>query len=59
MDFKGYKANHPEFQCDDYLIEPIEVIKNLKCRRLIKTHLPWDLLPLEIRNGTKKPKVVF
>ncbi|KAK9746511.1 Ankyrin repeats (3 copies) [Popillia japonica] len=58
MDFKGYKANHPEFQCDDYLIEPIEVIKNLKCRRLIKTHLPWDLLPLEIRNGTKKPKII-
>lgn len=23
----------------------------------IKTHLPWELLPKQIQNGSKKPKV--
>ncbi|GJQ87342.1 hypothetical protein Trydic_g17389 [Trypoxylus dichotomus] len=57
-DFKGYKAKHPDFECEDYIIEPIKVIKNLTSKRLIKTHLPWNLLPLEIRNQTKKPKII-
>ncbi|KAI4460509.1 sulfotransferase sult [Holotrichia oblita] len=58
MDFKGYKEKHPDFECEDYLMEPIKVIKNLKGKRLIKTHLPWELLPLQIRNQTKKPKII-
>lgn len=57
MDFKGYKEKHPDFECKDYLMDAIKVIKNLKGRRLIKTHLPWELLPLQIRNQSKKPKV--
>lgn len=59
-DFKGYKQNHPDFECYDYLMEPIELIKKQKGgskRRLIKTHLPWDLLPDQIRNGSCKAKV--
>ncbi|KAK9718420.1 Sulfotransferase domain [Popillia japonica] len=58
MDFKGYKEKHPDFECKDYLMDAIKVIKNLKGRRLIKTHLPWELLPLQIRNQAKKPKII-
>lgn len=28
-----------------------------KSPRSIRTHLPWALLPEQIRNGTKSPKV--
>jgi hypothetical protein len=31
----------------------------MKSPRFIKTHLPWELLPKQIRDGIKKPKVCY
>ncbi|GJQ87477.1 hypothetical protein Trydic_g19237 [Trypoxylus dichotomus] len=39
--------------------DPVHKLDNTTGRRFIKTHLPWDLLPLQIRNGTKKPKIIY
>ncbi|GJQ87475.1 hypothetical protein Trydic_g19236 [Trypoxylus dichotomus] len=40
--------------------DPIAMLNNtVGRRRFVKTHLPWELLPLQIRNGTKKPKIIY
>ncbi|KAB0791658.1 hypothetical protein PPYR_03458 [Photinus pyralis] len=48
-----FEANDPNFGI---------VLKEFKAasgRRLIKTHLPFSLLPRQIRDGTKTPKIIF
>lgn len=41
-----------------YNLNSVEFTANIKCRpRFIKTHLPFSLLPDQIRSGRKKPKV--
>lgn len=35
----------------------IEYVENMSDPRFIKTHLPWTLLPHQIQNLSKKPKV--
>lgn len=49
---KSLKGNNPEFINDS-----VEYVRHLKQPRLIKTHLPFSLLPLQIQNNTKQPKV--
>lgn len=39
--------------------DPMDVLENTIGKRFVKTHLPWELLPLQIRDGSKKPKVAF
>ncbi|KRT84035.1 hypothetical protein AMK59_1524, partial [Oryctes borbonicus] len=53
-DFRHYKRQHPEFECPESSLDPIGYINKLKCRRLIKTHLPWKYLPLQIQNQSTK-----
>lgn len=50
---------NPEFQPPPHYLDSIEFVNGLKGKRFIKTHLPWTLLPKQIREGTRKPKVIF
>ncbi|KAF2893637.1 hypothetical protein ILUMI_12538 [Ignelater luminosus] len=51
-----YEAlNIPPRQCDT---NSIEYAKNLQRPRFIKSHLPFSLLPKQIQNGTKSPKMI-
>lgn len=44
----------------EHVIDGFNYIKKMTREpRLIKTHLPWELLPNQIRNGERKPKVWF
>ncbi|XP_022917515.2 luciferin sulfotransferase-like [Onthophagus taurus] len=36
----------------------VRELANMEERRFIKTHLPWELLPLQIQNGSVKPKII-
>ncbi|KAF5269723.1 hypothetical protein FQA39_LY08646 [Lamprigera yunnana] len=58
VDFQKMKetlgATRPDFVGDS-----INFIKNLPDPRYIKTHLPYCLLPRQILNGSKKPKIVY
>ncbi|KAK9718751.1 Sulfotransferase domain [Popillia japonica] len=38
--------------------DPISKLKKTKKRRFIKSHLPWDLLPAQIREGNRKSKII-
>ncbi|KAJ3640724.1 hypothetical protein Zmor_027268 [Zophobas morio] len=59
VDFSDEKSNLPNFQVPDCVVDSLGVIKNLKSPAFIKTHLPIQLFPQEIRNGTKKPKIIY
>lgn len=58
VDFQKMKdklgATRPDFVGDS-----LNFIKNLSGVRYIKTHLPYCLLPKQILNGLKKPKIIY
>nr|XP_022907976.1 sulfotransferase family cytosolic 1B member 1-like [Onthophagus taurus] len=58
LNFKALKEQRPDFECVDFLLDPITHVDNLPSPRYIKTHLPWCLLPLQIQTGAKKPKII-
>lgn len=37
----------------------IEIVQIAKSPRTIQSHLPFSLLPREIREGLKKPKIIY
>ncbi|KAF2889049.1 hypothetical protein ILUMI_17124, partial [Ignelater luminosus] len=39
-------------------LEYYHILERTKSPRIIKSHLHWSLLPEEIRNGTKQPKII-
>lgn len=42
-----------------YLKDSVTFARNMKDPRFLKTHLPWDLLPTQIQNGSTKAKVSY
>ena len=47
----------PDYKPALYLHDSIGYYKSLKSPLLVKSHLPIDLLPKQLREGSKKPKV--
>ncbi|GLV32781.1 Sulfotransferase 2 [Carabus blaptoides fortunei] len=43
----------------EYMTDSVGFTQNLKDPRYIKTHLPWSLLPIQLRNNEKKPKIIY
>ncbi|ODM95898.1 Sulfotransferase family cytosolic 1B member 1, partial [Orchesella cincta] len=37
----------------------MQIVQNMKSPRFIQSHLPWSMLPKQIRNGEKKPKMIY
>ncbi|XP_014227591.1 sulfotransferase 1C4-like [Trichogramma pretiosum] len=42
-----------------WVLNSVEFCENLPSPRYIKCHLPFNLLPRQIRTGEKKPKIVY
>ena len=40
-------------------MDSVNYAKNMPNPRLIRTHLPFDLLPKQLRSGEKKPKMIY
>lgn len=43
----------------EHVWDSIKWSKKLKKPRLLTTHLPWSLLPKQIANGDKKPRIIY
>ncbi|XP_069695754.1 luciferin sulfotransferase-like isoform X2 [Periplaneta americana] len=59
FDYTDVLPKIPEFKLPDFVNDSVTYIDKKKSPRFIKTHLPWELLPKQIRNGTKKPKIIY
>ncbi|XP_044742435.1 luciferin sulfotransferase-like [Chrysoperla carnea] len=49
----------PAFFYKEFFTNSLEYIRKLPHPRFIKTHLPWELLPRQIRTGERKPKIIY
>ncbi|XP_058800464.1 luciferin sulfotransferase-like [Phymastichus coffea] len=51
------RENHPDLE--RWIYDSVNYCKDLPAPRHIKCHLPFNLLPRQIRTGEKKPKIVY
>lgn len=47
----------PDLQLPEYVTDALGYIDRMPSPRFIKSHLPFELLPLEIQEGKKNAKV--
>lgn len=59
FDYTDLMSRDPEIKLPQLVLDSVTHIKNESSPRFIKTHLPFDLLPREIRTGKKKPKIIY
>lgn len=57
FDYRQLMAENPDFQPPPFLQDSLAFVGNQKSPICIKTHLPWQLLPMEIQHNVKMPKV--
>ena len=57
FDYTDVLQKLPDLQFPSYISDSVTYIDEMKSPRFIKTHLPWELLPKQIQDGTKQPKV--
>ncbi|XP_044731509.1 luciferin sulfotransferase-like [Chrysoperla carnea] len=49
----------PSFFYNEFFTNSLEYVRKKPHPRFIKTQLPWDLLPRQIRTGERKPKIIY
>ncbi|XP_017782108.1 PREDICTED: sulfotransferase 1C4-like [Nicrophorus vespilloides] len=59
FDFRDLISENDEFKPPVFIENSLEFTKNCPRPRMIKTHLPWDLLPRAIREFQVKPKIIY
>ncbi|XP_044742537.1 luciferin sulfotransferase-like [Chrysoperla carnea] len=59
FDIRECPEQFEEFAQCEFFTNSLEYTKNLPQPRYIKTHLPWDLLPKQIRTGERNPKIIY
>lgn len=59
FDYRKLMRDNQEFKPPYFLTDSIKYVSQQTRPRLIKTHLPWELLPKQIQNGSRKPKVAL
>lgn len=59
FDYTDVLKKLPDLQFPLYVSDSVTYIDEMKSPRFIKTHLPWELLPKQIQDGTKQPKIVY
>jgi hypothetical protein len=57
FDYRDMLKNNASFNPPPFLEDSIGFVKSQKSPVCVKTHFPYHLLPKEIQNGSKKPKV--
>lgn len=57
IDFQNMIKHKPGLKIPAFRQDPMGFIQSQKTPVIIKTHLPWDLMPKLIRKRDKQPKV--
>nr|CAD7419302.1 unnamed protein product [Timema cristinae] len=57
FDYTDILPRIPDLQLPTFVLDSVQHIADLPSPRFIKTHLPWSLLPSQIRTGDRRPKV--
>uniref|UniRef100_A0A6P7EY40 Estrogen sulfotransferase, testis isoform-like n=1 Tax=Diabrotica virgifera virgifera TaxID=50390 RepID=A0A6P7EY40_DIAVI len=59
FDYRKFQKENTDFQPPPFIEDSLKFVreKSQKGSLCLKTHLPWVLLPQEIQNNTKQPKV--
>ncbi|XP_063907529.1 luciferin sulfotransferase-like [Zophobas morio] len=58
-DREWHEKNPEENNLPPFLHDSIGYYKSLPSPLVVKTHLPLDLLPMQIKDGVKKPKIIY
>ncbi|KAL0270671.1 UNVERIFIED_CONTAM: hypothetical protein PYX00_008005 [Menopon gallinae] len=59
FDYTDVLPRKPGLVLPPFVADSVGFVDKLQSPRFIKTHLPWALLPASIRNGEKKPKIIY
>ncbi|KAJ8968177.1 hypothetical protein NQ314_002436 [Rhamnusium bicolor] len=59
FDHRETIRTNKDFDPPPFLVDSLKFVKNLKSPKCIKTHLPWILLPKQIQENIKKPKIIY
>ena len=59
FDYSNVDIPIPELRQDKSVLNSVNFVKDQPSPRYIRTHLPFDLLPKQIRTGEKKPKIIY
>ncbi|KAJ8960062.1 hypothetical protein NQ318_009504, partial [Aromia moschata] len=59
FDYRELTRTNKEFNPPSFLNDSLAFVKEQPTPRIMKTHLPWKLLPNAIQDGTKKAKIVY
>ena len=57
--YQAVISSIPEMVVPDFLLDSVDYTKNMSSPRFIKTHLPFDLLPKQLRTEEKKAKIIY
>ncbi|XP_044262681.1 luciferin sulfotransferase-like isoform X1 [Tribolium madens] len=58
-DYQNLMKTCTDFKIPASLLDSINFVKSQIGPKVVKTHLPWELLPKQIQNGVKKPKIIY
>ncbi|KAK7868457.1 hypothetical protein R5R35_011206 [Gryllus longicercus] len=59
FDYRDLFAKRPDMNFPLYVTNSVQYVSELPSPRFIKTHLPWELLPKQIQDGSKQPKIIY
>ncbi|XP_046610967.1 luciferin sulfotransferase-like [Neodiprion virginianus] len=59
FDYREIAKRVPGHDLPELVVDSVNFIRKLPSPRYIKTHLPFQILPRQIRNGEKKPKIIY
>lgn len=59
FDYTTIMPRHPEVKLHQLVLDSVNYVKSQASPRFIKTHLPFHLLPRQIRTGERRPRIIY
>ncbi|KZC08591.1 PREDICTED: estrogen sulfotransferase, testis isoform-like [Dufourea novaeangliae] len=59
FDYTTIIPRHPEVKLHELVSDSVNYARTRRSPRFIKTHLPFRLLPRQLRTGERKPRIVY